>query len=269
MRRLFSSITMAGALTLSAPALVHALPELAISPAVLEVKVAPGQALATEIVVQNPGTVAYRVSVYSWDMWHDGRNRRYGPPGTFPQSLAQRIAASPATFALTPGQKQAVQLTLDVPADAKGGHYAVVFFEMTPATEPTARTGQGPVLAIAGRIGASVIVDTATTGATLRIGKIENVAVTSPTATEPLRIATEIANATDTHLRPYAAAVILRDKRPVGRFTLPAILLLPGQRGVLEGTWAGALRPGEYTVLLTVVSSDGKAETLERRFNVD
>jgi hypothetical protein len=211
--------------------------------------------------------VPYRVSVYAWDMWHDGRERRYGPPGTFPQSLAQRVAAAPASFQLTPGQKQAVQVTLDVPADARGGQYAVVFFEMAPAGDVT--SGQGPVLAIAGRIGASVIVDTATTGAALRIGQIEKVVIEPPTATAPLRVVTAIANRTDTHLRPYAAAVILKDKQPVGRFTLPSILLLPGQQGVLEGSWAGALRPGQYTVLLTVVSSDGKAETLERRFSVE
>jgi hypothetical protein len=265
--RILTALAVTGALALGAPAAVHALPELAISPAVLELKVAPGQAVTTEIVVQNPGTVPYRVTVYTWDMWHDGRERRYGPPGTFPRSLAQRVAAAPATFALTPGNKQAVQITLDVPVDATGGHYAVVFFEMTPAGPVT--SGPGPVLAIAGRIGASVIVDTATTGATLRVGHVDSVAIEPPTATAPLRVATAISNPTDTHLRPYAAAVILKDKKPIGRFTLPSILLLPGQQGVLEGSWSGALRPGEYTVLLTVVSSDGKAETLERRFSVD
>ena len=268
MRRLTSALTTAVALTLSVPAVVSALPELAISPAVLELKVAPGQAVTTEIVVQNPGTVPYRVSVYAWDMWHDGRERRYGPPGTFPQSLAQRVAAAPASFVLTPGDKQAVQLTLDVPANAKGGHYAVVFFEMAPPTEPQA-TGRGPVLAIAGRIGASVIVDTATTGASLRVGKVETVAIDPPTPSAPLRVVAEVTNPTDTHMRPYAAAVVMKDRKPVGRFTLPAVLLLPGQRGVLEGSWAGTLARGEYTVLLTVVSSDGKTETLERRFNVD
>jgi hypothetical protein len=176
MRRFLTSMAVAGALVLSAPAIAAALPEMAISPAVLELTVAPGQAMTTEIVVQNPGTVSYRVSVYAWDMWHDGRERRYGPPGTFPQSLAQRLAASPGTFALAPGQKQGVQITIDVPADAKGGQYAVVFFEMAPAGD-TGSSGQGPVLAISGRIGASVIVDTKTSGASLRVGKVEAVTI--------------------------------------------------------------------------------------------
>lgn len=267
MRRFAATLTIAGALGLSTPAVVSALPELAISPAVIELKVAPGQAVTSEITVSNPGTVAYRVAVYAWDMWHDGRQRRYGPPGTFPQSIARRVAASPAAFPLAPGGQQPVQITLDVPPDARGGQYAVIFFEMS-AGDAAASPAPGPVLAIAGRIGASVIVDTATSGAGLKIGQVTQVTVDPPTPAAPLRVSTEVVNRTDTHLRPFAAALILRDRVPVGRFTLPSILLLPGQRGVLEGAWTGSLRPGDYSVLLTVVSSDGQGETLERRFSV-
>ena len=266
MRRFAFLLTIAG--TLMAPAIASALPEMAISPAILEIKAAPGQAVASEITVTNPGTVGYRVSVYAWDMWHDGRSRRYGPPGTFPQSVAQRVAATPATFPLAAGGKQTVQLTIDIPKDARGGQYAVVFFEMSPGTE-AAGTAQGPVLSVAGRIGASVIVDTAAAGASIRVGHVEQVRIQPPTSSAPLRISTEISNGTDSHLRPFAAAVIMKDRAPVGRFNLPSVLLLPGQRGVLEGSWSGVLQPGNYTLLLTVVSSDGQGETLERRFSVD
>lgn len=268
MRRFTSCLVAAGALALLAPAVASALPELAISPAVIEIKVAPGQAVTSDVTVSNPGTLAYRVNVYAWDMWHDGRQRRYAPPGTFPHSLARRLAASPSSFSLPPGQQQTVQITLDVPPDATGGQYAVVFFEMSPLAE-TAGANQGPVLSIAGRIGASVIVDTDTVGASLKVGRVEHVMLEPPTATAPLKVSTEVVNPSETHLRPFATAVILRSRIPVGRFTLPSILLLPGQRGVLEGTWSGLLGSGEYTLLLTVVSSDGQAETVERRFSVD
>ena len=265
-RRLTSRLAVAGALALLAPATASALPELAISPAVIEMKVAPGQAVTSDITVSNPGTIPYHVSVYAWDMWHDGRHRRYAPPGTFPHSLARRVAAAPSAFTLAAGQRQSVQLTVDVPRDAKGGQYAVVFFEM--AAGEAAGTGHGPVLSIAGRIGASVIVDTGTAGASVKAGQVEQVVVDPPTASAPLRVTAEVFNSTETHLRPFATAVILRDRRPVGRFTLPSVLLLPGQRGVLEGSWSGMLRSGEYRLLLTVVSSDAQAETLERRFRV-
>jgi hypothetical protein len=265
MRRFVASLLTAGA-ALAAPAVALALPELAITPAVLEMKAAPGQAIATDVTVSNPGTVGYRVSVYAWDMWHDGRNRRYAPPGTFPQSLAQRLNAAPATFSLAPGQRQQVQITLDIPRDAKGGQYAVVFFEMSGGD--SASPAQGPVLAVAGRIGASVIVDTTAAGATIRAGRIEHVGIEPPTTSAPLRVTTEITNDNHTHLRPYGSAVIMRERTPVGRFTLPSALLLPGQRGVLEGSWSGALKPGDYTLLLTIVSSDGQGETLERPFRV-
>jgi len=266
MTRFVGALVLAG--TLLVPSLARALPEMAISPAVLELRAGPGQAITTEITVSNPGTVGYRVSVYAWDMWHDGRSRRYGPPGTFPHSIAQRVAASPTTFALTPGGKQQVQVTLDVPREAQGGQYAVIFFEMAPGEEGGAGR-QGPVLAIAGRIGASVIVDTAAAGASLKLGRVEGVSVEAPTRTAPLRVSADLLNPTDSHLRPFAAAIIMKDRTPVGRFTLPSVLLLPGQRGVLEGSWSGTLRPGNYTLLLTVVSSEGQGETLERRFSVD
>jgi hypothetical protein len=266
--RLTSLLAAAGTFALLIPAVASALPELAISPAVLEMKVAPGQAVTSDITVSNPGTVAYRVTVYAWDMWHDGQQRRYAPPGTFPHSLARRLAASPSNFVLGPGRQQAVQITLDVPKDASGGQYAVVFFEMSPPGD-AASPNQGPVLSIAGRIGASVIVDTDTTGASVKVGRLEHVVVEAPTATAPLRVSTEVVNSSETHLRPFATAVILKNRTPVGRFTLPSVLLLPGQRGTLEGSWSGLLRSGEYTLLLTVVSSDGQAETLERRFSVD
>jgi hypothetical protein len=265
MGRFVASLLVAG-VALATPAITLALPELAITPAVLEMKAAPGQAIVTDVTVSNPGTVGYRVSVYAWDMWHDGRNRRYAPPGTFPQSLAQRLSATPTTFALAPGQRQQVQITLDIPRDAKGGQYAVVFFEMSGG-DPASGT-QGPVLAIAGRIGASVIVDTRAGSATIRAGRIDHVAVEPPTESAPLRVTTGITNDNDTHLRPYGSAVIMRDRKPVGRFTLPSALLLPGQRGVLEGSWSGSLKPGDYTLLLTIVSSDEQGETLERPFRV-
>ena len=265
MIRFVGALAVAGLLLL--PAVAGALPEMAISPAVLELRAAPGQALTTEITVSNPGTVGYRVAVYAWDMWHDGRSRRYGPPGTFPQSLAQRVAASPATFALAPGGKQQVQVTVDIPREAQGGQYAVIFFEMAPGAEGSAGQ-QGPTLAIAGRIGASVIVDTATAGASVKLGRVEGVTVEAPTQTAPLRVSADVLNPTDTHLRPFAAAIIMKDRTPVGRFTLPSVLLLPGQRGVLEGSWSGTLRPGNYTLLFTVVSSEGQGETLERPFSV-
>ncbi|OGK95057.1 MAG: hypothetical protein A2W08_17200 [Candidatus Rokubacteria bacterium RBG_16_73_20] len=173
-----------------------------------------------------------------------------------------------ATPALALMGKQQVQITLDIPREAQGGQYAVIFFEMAPGEEAAAGR-QGPVLAIAGRIGASVIVDTATAGASIKLGRVEGVTVQGPSSTAPLRVSTALLNSTDTHLRPFAAAVIMKDRTPVGRFTLPSVLLLPGQRGVLEGSWSGTLRPGNYTLLLTVVSSEGQGETLERRFSVD
>ncbi len=269
MRFVAITVVILGAALLAAPIVVHALPEMAISPAVVDVRAAPGQAITTEITVANPGSVAYTVSVFAWDMWHDGKERRYAPPGTFPHSLAQRVAASPASFSLAAGAKQPVQVTIDVPVDAQGGQYAVLFFEMSTDAPEAARTGQGPVLTIAGRIGASLIVDTDIAGAIVKVGKVEDVAIQPPTASMPLRIATKILNETQTHLRPFATAVILKDRAPVGRFTLPSVLLLPGQRGVLEGEWTGTLGPGDYTLLLTVVSSDGQGETLQRRFHVD
>lgn len=244
-----------------------AVPEIAISPAVLRLSVAPGQAITREIVVSNPGTTAYQVTAYAWDMWHDGLNRQYAPPGTFPRTIAKRTVITPATFPLVPGERHLVRFTIDIPQEATGGLYGVIFFEMGPSEQPGA-SKDSSLLMVMGRIGASIIVDTNTRPVT-EGSRIEKLSIDPPTDTTPLRLVAKLLNPNETHLRPRATALILNHRSPVGRFTLNPILLLPGQHGVLEGTWPGTLPPGTYTLLITLVSNDHVAETLERGFHVD
>src|SRR5687767_7003265 len=107
------------------------------SPAFLDVELEPGKTSAQTVLLFNSGKDPVTVKGYAWDWWHDPtNNKKFAPPGSLPHSAAKWISFVPATVTVQPGKAVNVTVTVATPKDAKGGAYAVAWFEAIPKQKP-------------------------------------------------------------------------------------------------------------------------------------
>lgn len=115
--------------------------------------IAPGQSRSGQIVIENPTEQAIQVKCYLEDWFYtppgDG-GKDFRPASTTPLSCASWIRFSPSEFSLPPYGQRLVNYIVSVPAEATGGHYAVLFFE-TAIGE--GQDEQGLKVLILGRLG--------------------------------------------------------------------------------------------------------------------
>lgn len=92
----------------------------------------PGSSKAGTIKVENFSSETKRVKVYLEDWLYlpacDG-TKDFKPAGTTELSAAEWISFVPSELVILPYGKETLSYTVKVPPDAKGGRYAVMFFE--------------------------------------------------------------------------------------------------------------------------------------------
>jgi hypothetical protein len=226
------------------------------SPAELKIELRPGQSTAQIVKLLNKGTVPFKYNAYSWEWWYDGKSRKlFAPVGTFERQAARWITITPAALELKPKAVAEVKVTVSAPADARGGYFAVVFFEVTPPLPPGMTEEMKARLGMGARLGVLVEVR-ASSGKEPVDGKIEatGVAVEPPTAASPLRVKVNALNAGDVMERPSGAVSLVEKatRRIRGKLDLAPVRMLPGQDGVFEGTFTGRLSPGEHEAIVTL-----------------
>jgi len=120
---------------------------------------------------------------------------------------------------------------------------------------------------LGGRIGVLVAVRVQGTGAESLA--LDGVEVSPPTESTPLEVDARVRNTGDVHLKPETRVVVLDGNAQVrAKLGERHPILLPGQEAFLRNQWGGALEPGDYTALVTVVFGEGQAATAERAFTV-
>lgn len=237
------------------------------SPAELKIELRPGQSTAQIVKVLNKGTVPFKYNAYSWEWWYDGKTRKlFAPVGTFDRQAARWITIAPAVLELKPGNSAEVKVTVSAPADARGGYYAVVFFEVTPPFPPGTSEEMKARMGMGARLGVLVEVRAQSDKAPAA-SKIETtgVAVEPPTTASPLRVTVNALNAGDLMERPTGAVSLVEKAthRIRGKLDLTPVRMLPGQDGVFEGTFTGRLPPGDHEAIVTL-SYGAKGTTVAR-----
>ncbi len=189
---------------------------------------------------------AIHIKVYVQDLVYlpDGSND-FLPPGTTPWSCAEWIKLIPDEFDLRPNREQVVKFQARVPPEARGGYYAVIFFEVlsTPEQQEDLTTA-----AVAVRIGTIVLVDVAgtaeykakLTGLTVATTEKEDVSI--------LELTCSIKNLGNLLIRPKGTIQIL-DSQKTEQATLD---LNPSKGGILPGTTRN------FTVSLNEPLSEGR-----------
>ncbi|MEK7705303.1 MAG: hypothetical protein AAB426_10115, partial [Myxococcota bacterium] len=208
-----------------------------------------------ELIVTN-GTekpLTFRASARDYGL--DARGEEYfANAGTLPGTMASWLSFLPREITVPPKSQRPIRVVISVPADATGGHYALVLVQ----TETDVPGAEGKGMAMSAGLGVKLYLATSA-----RIHprlEVKQAKVNPPTPHERMGVVVDVANTGDVHVEPTAQMVIIdgqgnlagrADGGPIGT-------LLPGQRGQARLEWGGELAPGSYSVIVTITyAGDG------------
>ena len=233
------------------------------SPASLEMTLDKGKTTAQTILLFNQGKDPVTVTAYAWDWWHEpGNSRKLAPPGTLPHSAAKWISFIPEKITVNPGKGSNVTVVVNAPADARAGNYAVAWFEAIPEANPKSKE-----LRVGARLG--VLVMTEVRGETKPGVVVEELTISPPTTSQPLKADVKITNSGDVNLFPKGTLVIMDRKRKlVGHVGFEKQRMLPGEDRTVTIKYGGELKPGDYEAILTIDYGEAGATVKTTTFTV-
>ncbi len=261
------SLSFAAVLLLLAGASPVQAATLRISAPKVQLELAPGASTTGEITVENPTEEDTRVRIYieDWVYAAGGTGEKiFSPSGTTARSAAGWITFSPAEEVLKPFGRTTVRYTIQVPPDAKGAHYAVLFFE---AILGVAKDEEGVNVLVSGRIGSLFYLEAA--GSTVREGRVKEVTLDPPQGNRPLEIKTVFENTGDTDITVGGNFLVMdTDGQIHARGDLNRIYTFPGTTEPGSTQWVGRLSSGAYQVLLTYDLGKGKSLVEEKSLTI-
>ena len=233
----------------------------------IQLELAPGESYSGEIVAENPTEEDNKVKIYMEDWAYipgGAGEKKFSPGGTTPLSSAKWITFSPVQDVIKPFGRTTVHYTVNVPADAKGAYYSVLFFE----TVLGATTDEeGVNVLVAGRIGALFFIEIK--GTADRKGELRSVVIKTPEGNKPMEIATTFQNTGNTDITLGGNFLIMDPQGKVqGRGDLNKIYTFPADTGTGTTQWVGRLPRGQYQVLLTYNLGKGKSLVEEKSITI-
>ncbi len=131
----------------------------------VKVSLAPAQKTADALTVHNTGNEAIDLTVYFEDFRYIPPFRgkkEFFPSGTVSDSCSQWINFYPQTVHIPPFSQKKINYTINMPADASGGYYCVLFMEKTILDGALEQVGEGSKagLTVLSRVGTLFFVET-------------------------------------------------------------------------------------------------------------
>lgn len=222
-----------------------------INPTKICLIIPPGGSKTGTIEVDNPSEDSIIVKSYSED-WtytplHDG-TKNFFPAKTTALSASDWITASLSEFVVPAFGKQIIHYTVRVPGDARGGHYAALFFESLlskPEVRDTAQIG------VVVRIGALFYIEAE--GATQRAAEISNLSLERSSASEPLKMSADLKNTGNVDITAAGTFHIMDNQGMIfARGELGNVYLFPGESAKLTSSWKDSLPKGKYNLVMTI-----------------
>ena len=226
--------------------------------------VAPGQTITGVVTVTNQDSQPVNLEVYleDWEYVDGGSgDKNFTPPGSNSRSASGWVRYFPNKIEIPSGGAGKVDYTIAVPPDARGGHYAVLFFESFLAAAPTADSGVS--VQYVGRLGSLIEIEAA--GTVQRTGDVTDVRLGTVAADRPLEVCYTFRNTGNVVIRPKAYYNILDGSgRYLGRGEFDPLYTSPAGSGTACTEWTGSLPPGDHTLLLTVDLGAAEPLVVER-----
>ena len=223
---------------------------LNVSPPSFKATVEPGGSTSGTITVMNTSDEDIGINIYAQDwLYKSDGSKSFHAAGTTPLSCAKWIRLFPKKFQVEAHGKMAVQYTINVPEDAKGGYYAVIFSESVPLGDEGLE-GEMTVR-FAGRLGTVVYLETK--GKSSRKASIESLSITPPQSNRPLEMTLSYKNNGNVWIGAEGSLNIMDGEGNIfGRKGFGPVNTLPGDTTETKVEWLGDLEEGVYYAVVTL-----------------
>lgn len=215
---------------------------LTLSPAVVPLGGRPGQSTTQRLTLVNGTAHALRFALIAQDVVVREGARVFVDAGDEPGSIAATAVFSTRTLSLRPGEERAVTVTLTLPTQMR--HRAVVIlFQGTTRIRGRTTVSIGSLLTfdLAGRH-------------SIDAGEL---LAEPPLPSANAAFSIPITNdGTEPAIVRGAAAILGARGILIGKISLDARRLLPGERTALRTDYPGDLPSGSYQVVATIASAD-------------
>jgi len=211
----------------------------------------PGGTKAGSIPLENTSDKPIFVTVHMEDWAYisssDG-SKKFSPAGTLANSCANWVKFSPAKLSIPPYGKGMVSYMVNVPQDATGGYYSVLFFESIMSN---AANDQGVNVDVALSIGTLFYVEPQ--GTIRREVALRNLTLEKNAEKSSFNLSLEMENTGNIDATASGTFHIMDKKGMVytrGEFN--KVYTLPGDKAQLLSEWKEALSKGIYDLILTI-----------------
>lgn len=246
---LFISLTFALVLVCSGQNRAESAINLRINNPKVELSVRPGESKSGQITIENPTEQSLSIKCYLEDWFYtsegDG-SKDFRPASTTPLSCASWINFTPAEFVLNPYGREVLSYRVNVPPEASGGYYAVLFFE-TAIGE--GRDEQGLTILILGRLGSLFYVDAE--GTINKQARLTNITVKEEE--EGFKVTALFKNTGNVYIA-CSGNFNLIDRNGVvfARGQFNDTYTFPETEVSLQATWEKDIEPGIYDLIITL-----------------
>ncbi len=215
----------------------------------VRLSIAPGSSKSGSIMVENPSDETRHVKIYleDWRYVSQDGSKEFSPAGTINLSAAGWISFLPVEFTILPFGKQKLNYTVRVPANAQGGHYAIMFFEVG---EPN-QTSEGVSVNLAIRMGSLFYIEPE--GTIKKFHQLSDFNVQKNESTNGLDISLDFQNTGNTDIICGGTFDIIDKRgRVFARGEFSKGYTLPGDTAKLSSAWKKPLSAGKYDVVVTL-----------------
>ncbi|MCX5696435.1 MAG: hypothetical protein NTU54_00425 [Candidatus Omnitrophica bacterium] len=211
--------------------------------------IAPGSSKSGSIMVENPSDETRHVKVYleDWNYAAQDGSKEFSPAGTTNLSASGWINFLPVEFTMLPYAKQKLNYTVRVPANAQGGHYAIMFFEVG---EPN-KTSEGVSVNLAIRMGSLFYIEPE--GSIRKFHQLSDFNVQKNDSTGGLDINLTFQNTGNVDITCGGTFDIIDKRGKVyARGEFNKGYTLPGDTAKLSAAWKQSLPAGKYDIVVTL-----------------
>ena len=249
---------------------------MAVSPSRFRLQKAAGEAASDKVTVTNNSSVPMEVNAETADMvtrpGEDGLSiRDEAPPATNPFSCARWIQLSGGSVVIPPGKSAEMEFVVSPPPEvSSGGYGAYLFFVGRPIRTEEANDKDKTTVQMVTipRLGVSVVYEVA--GTIRRNGELLRLDLTPPSGARPMTIRHEFKNTGNAEVVLTGNFHVMDEKGLLaGKGTLRTLKTFPGELGVAETTWAEALPPGRYKVMVTFELGPDAEQVIVREFPLE
>jgi len=220
-----------------------------IDKAKIMVELPPGWSDGGTIEVENKGDdpISVRVYVADWQYSEADGSKNFLPANTAENSCANWIKFYPADFTVPSKEKQTINYVIEIPNNASGGYYAVLFFEVQTGVswDQTSQT----YVKVYNRLGTLFYVEPE--GSVRKEAQVSNLGIEELTGV--VKATVNFNNTGNVQVVAKGSFDIIDNKGIVlARGDFGEVYAMPGDNFVVSATgYASVFEPGTYDVIVT------------------